>query len=211
VIESDRSTPPPRRRYDNSRRRAEADATRHRMVDAGCELARESDVRDWKGLTMAAVAARADVSERTVYRHFGSEGGLRDAVMHEIEQRAGIDLVNLRIEGVADAAARIFRQVAAFRPVQVPDLDPTLRDAGRRQREALEAAVADAAPGGVDDATRAAAAVLDVLWSPAAYERLVTDWAMTPDAAVAALVGAVRLMERAVSSGAWPVDDTTNS
>lgn len=181
------------------------------MVTAGCELARESDVRDWRGLTMAAVAERAGVSERTAYRHFGSEAGLRDAVMAEIELRAGIDLAGLRVGGIADSAALVLGQIAAFRPVDPVDLDPTLSEAGRRQRESLTAAVAAARPDWPEHRCRATAAVLDVLWSPAAYERLVRDWGMEPAEATEVLVDSVRRVERSVSGDDRCVDDTTDS
>ncbi len=199
------------RRYDNTRRREAATQTRQRIVDAGCEIARESDVRDWRGVTVAAVAERAGVSERTVYRHLGSEVGLRQAVIDTIQQRAGIDLDGLRVGAIADVAALIFGQVAAFRTVDPTELDPTLSAAGERQRRALTTAVAEAAPGWGEQQHRAAAAVLDVAWSPAAYERLVRDWQLDPASATAALTWVVHLVERAVSEGLPPVDDTTES
>lgn len=198
------------RRYDNSRRQQAAELTRRQIIDAGCEIVRESDVRDWGGLTIAAVAERVGVSERTVYRHLGSESGLRDAVMDAIQQRAGIDLAGLRIGNVADLAALIFQQVTAFRTVAPLDLDPTLSEAGRRQRQALQAAVTEAAPDADASQRLAAAAVLDVLWSPAALERLLRDWELDPDSATGALRWAVHLVERAVTEGLPPVDDTTN-
>ena len=40
---------------------------------AGSELVHRISVRDWKKLTVRAVAERAGVNERTVYRYFGSE------------------------------------------------------------------------------------------------------------------------------------------
>jgi len=199
------------RRYDNSRRREAAALTRSQIIEAGCEVVRESAVRDWGGLTIAAVAERAGVSERTVYRHLGSEAGLRDAVISEIQQQAGIDLEALRIGGVADLAELIFRQVSAFRAVATVELDPTLQAAAVRQRQALTAATAAAAPGWSEDQQRAASAVLDVLWAPAAYERIALDWGLDTEGAIAALRWAVRLVERAIAEGDPPVDDTTNS
>jgi hypothetical protein len=53
--------------------------------------------------------------------------------------------------------------------------------------------------------------VLDVLWAPAAYERLIAGWGMDPDRAVEALRWAVHLVERAIGEGPPPVDDTTDS
>ena len=100
------------RRYDSTLRRQRAQETHDRIVTAGCDLLAESSMRDWRALTMRAVAERAGVNERTVYRHFTNERGLRDSVMHRLEQRAGIDLDGLALEGIADVARRIFATVA---------------------------------------------------------------------------------------------------
>src|SRR4029453_2711712 len=94
-----------RRRYDTTLRRQQAAGTRERIVAAGSELLHSSSIRDWRALTIRAVAERAGVNERTVYRHFVNEQGLRDAVMHRLEEEAGIDLTGLRLEEVADVAA----------------------------------------------------------------------------------------------------------
>jgi AcrR family transcriptional regulator len=51
-------------------RQQKAAGTRQRIVKAGSELAHESASWDWKALTYRAVAERAEVGERTVYRHF---------------------------------------------------------------------------------------------------------------------------------------------
>ena len=165
----------PKRRYDNTLRRERANETRARIVTAGVELVRASSIRDWRGVTLRAVAERAGVNERTVYRHFANERALRDAVMQRLEGDSGIDLTNLDLDGVADAAARIFRLVATTSPRRPPPLDPTLAEAGRRQHDALAAAVRADAPDWPDADRRLAAAVLDVLWSVGSHERMVRD------------------------------------
>ena len=103
-----------------------------------------SSIRDWRALTIRGVAEQAGVNERTVYRYFGNERGLRDAVMHRLEEKAGIELEGMRLEDVADIAARIFAHVSAYPVRPKPPLDPTL-DATRtvRQRDALLAALAE--------------------------------------------------------------------
>jgi AcrR family transcriptional regulator len=53
---------PERRRYDNTRRREQAEQTRERIVAAGADLVHESSIRDWRGVTIAAVAVRAGVN-----------------------------------------------------------------------------------------------------------------------------------------------------
>src|ERR1700730_15204767 len=80
------------RSYDGTLRQERGAETRERILVAGSELLHGSSVRDWKKLTVRAVAERAGVNERTVYRYYGRERGLRDALMHRNEQEAGIDL-----------------------------------------------------------------------------------------------------------------------
>jgi len=197
-----RTTPAPvRRPYDSTLRRRRAAETRARIVAAGSDLLHGSSVRDWRGLTVRAVAERAGVNERTVYRHFVNEQGLRDAVMHEFEEEAGIDLRGMRLEDVADVAARIFAHVASYPPDARQPLDPTLLDAKRRQHEALLAAVGTrAAAWSVEDRT-VAAAVLDVLWSVASYERMVVDWRLDPAEATRGIGWVIGLIRRAVEAG----------
>src|SRR5207244_1230647 len=123
----------PRRRYESALRRERAAQTRELIVTAGAEQLRGSSIRDWGGVTIRAVAERAGVNERTVYRHFANERALRDAVIHRLEQDAGVDLAQMRLEDVADVTARILRLVSAHPLEARPSLDPTLAEASRRQ------------------------------------------------------------------------------
>jgi AcrR family transcriptional regulator len=195
---------PPRRRYDSALRRQRASETRDRIVEAGCELLSASSIRDWHGLTMRAVSDRAGVNERTVYRHFANERGLRDAVMHRLEQRAGIDLDKLQLEGIADVARRIFTTVASHPLERRAPLDPTLTDASRRQREALLRALGPRTVGWTDVDRSVAAAMLDALWGVAIYERLAVDWELERDEAIAGITWVIGLIEDAVREGRAP-------
>jgi AcrR family transcriptional regulator len=196
-----------RRRYDSALRREGAARTRESIVTAAAEILRRSDIRDWRGVTIRAVAARAGINERTVYRHFDNEQKLRDAVMHRLEVNAGIDLTQMRLEDIGDVAARIFRHVSSYPLKERPSLDPTLADANRRQHEALLNAVALGGEScSVSDQTLAAA-MFDVLWGVASYERLVLDWHLEPDEAVRALRWAIGLIEAAIREGACPPRD----
>ncbi len=195
-----RSTRP----YDSPLRRQQAAETRERIVAAGCELLRTSSIRDWGALTVRGVAVQAGVNERTVYRYFTNERGLRDAVMHRLEQEADIDLTGMRLEDVADVAARIFAHVSAYPLESKPPLDPTLSEAGVRQRTALHDALAEWTATWPSRDGAAAAAIFDVLWSVAAYERLVADWQMDREQAIGALTWAIGLVADAVRSGRRP-------
>lgn len=195
-----------RRSYDNTRRREQAADTRRRIVEAGSELLHASHIRDWGGITVRAVAERAGVHERTVYRHFANERVLREAVMAAVEEEAGVELEGMRLEDVSKVASRILEYIASFPPEPRPLLDPTLTAANRRQHATLLDAVGTAAPAWSADDRTMAAAVLDVLWSVSTYERLAHDWELDPDRVVRTVVWVIGMVEAAVRDGRGPGD-----
>jgi AcrR family transcriptional regulator len=199
------SEPPrARRRYDTTLRRQQAAGTRERIVAAGSELLHGSPIRDWRALTVRSVAERAAVNERTVYRHFANERALRDAVMQRLEEEAGIDLGGLRLENVADSAIRIVEHFSSYPIKPRPPLDPTLSEASQRQRKALLGAVATRTDGWSESDRVVAAAMLDVLWSVAAYERLVVEWQLDRKQATRGITWLMGLVEDAVRKGRRP-------
>lgn len=195
---------PPRRRYDSPVRRQRVADTRQRIVTAGAELLHGFPVWNWKALTPRSVAQQAGVTERTVYRYFGSERGLRDAVMERMEQEAGIRLDGLGLEDVQDVAARIFEYVSRFPIEPRTPRDPTVAAANERQRKALIGAVRRASTGWRPRDRVLVAAMLDVLWSPVAFERLVTDWELDPEDATLAITWTIGLVQRALEEGPRP-------
>jgi AcrR family transcriptional regulator len=197
-----------RRRYDSTRRRQGASETRDRIVTAGCELLDESSIRDWHGLTMRAVAERAGVNERTVYRHFNNERGLRDAVMHQLEQRAGIDLDELQLGEIADVARRIFAMIATHPLERKPPLDPTLTAASQREQTALLRALAPHVDDWSDTDRAVAAAMLNALWRVSVYEHLAVDWQLDEHEAVAGITWVIGLIEDAVRDGRAPSEQS---
>jgi AcrR family transcriptional regulator len=197
-------TEQPRRRYDSPVRRQRVAETRERIVSAGAELLHGFPIWNWRALTPRAVAERAGVAERTVYRYFPSERDLRDAVMNRMEHEAGIELDGLSLDDVQDAAARIFKYVSRFPIEPRTPRDPTVSEANERQREALLEAVRGAAKGWRPRDRAIAAAMLDVLWAPVAFERLVTDWDLDPKEATAAITWTIGLIQRALYEGPRP-------
>jgi AcrR family transcriptional regulator len=153
---------------------------------------------------MRAVAERAGVNERTLYRHFANERALRDAVMQRLEHAVGIDLTRLQLDDVGDAAARIFRHVAAYPRDRRPPLDPTLAEANRRQHESLLAAVETRAEDWSAADQALAAALLDVLWSVSSYERLVRDWELDTEEAIRGTAWLIGLVDSAIRAGERP-------
>jgi hypothetical protein len=101
-------------------------------------------------------------------------------------------------------AARVSAHVASFPPEHPGPLDPTLSDANLRQHEALTRAVAERASDWSAADQETAAAILDVLWSVGALERLAGSWQLSHDQAVAGITWAIGLVERAVRDGDRP-------
>jgi AcrR family transcriptional regulator len=71
-------TPPVKRPYDNSRRQAQARATRLRIIEAAKTLFIE---RGYPATTLEAIAAAADTSLPTLYRLFSSKPALLKVVL----------------------------------------------------------------------------------------------------------------------------------
>jgi AcrR family transcriptional regulator len=193
-----------RRHYDSTLRRARAADTRNRIVDAGCTLLGGASVGDWRGLTIRGVADSAGVHESTVYRHFGTERGLKDAVMQRLEERAGIDLDVLELDDIAEVSARIVEVVSSHPFGSRAPLDTTLVEAGRRQREALLRAVGGSTAQWSDSDRHVAAAMFDVLWSVSTYERLAMDWEFDRDSATEGITWVIGMIEEAVRAGRRP-------
>src|SRR5690349_10624784 len=67
------------RRYDSARRREQAGATRRSILEAAQRLFERDG---YAATTIAAIAAEASVSQKTVYLAFESKSGLLRAVWH---------------------------------------------------------------------------------------------------------------------------------
>ena len=152
----------------------------------------------WAELTVRAVANRAGVNERTVYRHFDGERELRDAVLERLREEAGVSLDGLRLEDLKDVATRIFEYVSSF-PIEARvSPDPSVAAENERQRKALLKAVRPAARDWSAVDRKIAAGMLDVLWSPGSYERLVAEWRLPPKEAIRAITWVMQLVEDAI-------------
>jgi len=197
---------PVRRRYDSPLRRQRAAATRERIVSAGATLARSFTAWDWNELTFRAVAQSAGVSESSVYRHFANERELHDVVMQRLGEQAGVTYEGVTLDDVADVAGRVFAAMSGFAVSawthQVDD--PTFTTIDRKRGQVLRDAVAAAAPRWSPQERDAAAGVLDVLWSPLSFERLMAAWRMSPERATEVMRWAIGLVVDSVRNAAAP-------
>ncbi len=196
-----------RRAYDSPVRRQRAAETRERIVEAGSALVHSFTTWDWRSLTFRAVAERAGVSERTVYRHFATERELLDAIMRRLEEEAGLTYDQVDLDDLATVTARSFATLSSFAvsPWTPEDFGvPTLVAEDRRRRDALIGAVGRRVGAWPDPQRRMAAALLDVLWSVPAYERLLAAWKLDAGQATDALTWAIDLLVEAIRDGRAP-------
>jgi AcrR family transcriptional regulator len=194
----------PRRSYHSPARQKATAATRERIVDAGTRLVRGFTTWDWDELTFRAVAERAEVSERTVYRHFPTERHLHDAIMGRLEDEAGIAYEDVELDNLAEVTARVFASLGRFAikdTVGAPR-GPAFAGADARRHDALDRAVA--ASQLADAQRRALAGLLDVLWSPTTYEWLVGSWNLDNAEAVGAVQWLISKVVAAVENNEAP-------
>jgi AcrR family transcriptional regulator len=195
---------PTRRRYDSPVRRERAAQTRERIVVAGAELLHGFPIWNWRALTVRAVAERAGVTERTVYRYFANERELRDAVLQCLEEEAGVDLHGLTLDDVPSVTARILEYTSAFPVEPRTERDATVAAANARQRDALLAAVSARTAEWSASDRALAAAMFDVLWSPVSYERMVVDWDLDPKEAIRGVTWVIGLVQDAIARNDGP-------
>jgi AcrR family transcriptional regulator len=185
-------------------RRQQTAETRDRILTAGSELLHGYPIWNWSALTVRAVAKHAGLNERTVYRYFANERALRDAVLQRLDEEAGVNLEGLRLEDIPDMTARILMYTSSFPILPRTPRDPTVASANQRQREALLAALRPWTDGWSDVDRAIAGAVLDVLWAPVSYERLVTDWEVGPKEAIRGITWVIGLVEDAIRESRGP-------
>lgn len=141
--------PAPRRRYRSRLREERAADTRRRITLAAGEL---FAAHGFAGTTVAGIAARAGVSEATVYATFGTKGAVARAILGEMEQQADVAGWMERIAAESDprrklrAFARWTRALFASTKATIAAVsgaltDPALIELGqegsRRRREGL--------------------------------------------------------------------------
>jgi AcrR family transcriptional regulator len=194
------------RPYRSRVREQKTAETRERIVRAGVGIVECLPAMDWSAMTFQAVADGAGVSKRTVFRHFATERELHDAVMQRFQQRAGVSYEHVDLRSVAGVARRVFEAMSSFAVASwgtEPD-DPTFTAMDRARGDALHGAVAAAAPDWSPEQRALAAGVLDVLWSPVSYERLVVHWGASSADAIKAIEWAIGLVVSRVESGKPP-------
>jgi AcrR family transcriptional regulator len=147
-------------------------------------------------LTFAKVAAAADVSERTLYRHFPTREALLTAIYEWANRRIGFDDERpADAEATAELVRRVFVGFDEIAPVIrelliAPEGLAARLSANDRRQDAARAVVASEAPGLDEARTRRVAAIVQLLTSAAGWQSLREYWDMDgAEAAEAAALG----------------------
>jgi AcrR family transcriptional regulator len=203
VMSTSSAKPPrPRRKYDNRRRRADAEARQRRIVDAAVALFIE---QGFGATSIDQIAATADVSPQSIYATYGSKAGVLSRAIEValVGDQDGIPVVD-RAPGLADMSAAVcvarFAAYAKFiralnervAPLirvmeQAASSDPALGElrSGLRATQQADCRhwIDQLGPEALRPGLSAAHAVyvMSMIDSPYVYSLLTIDGALTPD------------------------------
>lgn len=191
-----------RRRYESQLRQEQAAKTRARILDAGSYLAHRLTDWDWSKLTTRAVAARAKVSERTVYRHFATERKLQEAVLRRLEEEAGVVYETIGADKLLQVTERIYSSLPKF--AASSSVGSSISVSAQRRQKALLRVLAEIDGAWSETERKMASAVIDMVWTPIFYEHLVRQWKLDSKAATRTAVWAIKIVMKALRDGERP-------
>lgn len=170
--------------------------TRTRIVDAAIELVGEEGEEP---LTIAGVALRAGVTERTVYRHFDTRDGLIRAVWRRMQGRVSSEGFPRTAEALVNSPRRLFPRFDQSRELirasihSEAGLDIRMHSNPERT-EAILSAVRDALPHLGEKELRRRAAIAQLINSAQGWEVLTRFWGMTGEEAGEAAAEALQVL-----------------
>lgn len=188
------------------------DQTRARILDAAVALIEESGETP---LTMSAVAKRAGVTDRTVYRHFETRDALVRATWSRMQQRVASQGFPRTAEAMIDSPLRLFprfdeaRELVRASLYSPAGVDMRMSSNEERQ-EAMLASVRDAFPAADEQWLRRRAAIAQLINSAYAWEVLRQYWRIEGEEAgtAASEALAVLLGKSAAEPASWERKDT---
>ena len=192
------------RSYDSPVRRERAAETRERIIEAGAALVHELSSWDWRGVTVRAVAARAEVHERTVHRHFATERDLRGAVLQRLVEESGVTVEGMRLEDIPAHVHQLFSYLGSFSSSAPARPEGVLAELDERRTGALIETVRAATGDASEAEVRLVAALIDVLWGLPTYRRMIDDWGLDANQAADSVGWLISLLSDAVRDGRGP-------
>lgn len=161
-------------------REAHRDHTRARIIDAAIDEMREGKL---DALTIAKVAERAKVTERTVYRHFLTREELLKAVWPRMQARVGSSGFPRTADDLIATPLRLFPRFdedeGLIRASIFSETGREVRLSSNPERQAATlACVADALPEMDDAAKRRRAAIVQLIDSAYAWASMGDFWGL---------------------------------
>lgn len=184
--------------YRSSLRAEQAARTREKIEQAAASLLQSTD--DPGAITFKAVAARAGVTEMTVYRHFPTREDLLQGLWRQLNAQMGPTI------GMPASVGQLLAQheplfagfdklapqiIASLTTPQGREMRAALND---RRRRAFRALVAEAAPSLEPEVRTQAAAILQLLHSAHAWLSLREQWGLDGPQAAAATRWAIQII-----------------
>jgi AcrR family transcriptional regulator len=167
-----RAAPPAKRGSLRSRLH---DATRRVILDAMVEQLADTGAFDF---SMFELARRANVSARTIYRHFPTRDALFDALAARVNEELGTHEPPRTLDAASELARSQFTSFDAHAELVTAELvtRQSFRSPARPARlHALQKAVAEAAPNTSESTRRQVAGVIACLLAPDTWARLHHD------------------------------------
>jgi hypothetical protein len=125
--------------------------------------------------------------------------------MRHLEGEAGVFYEGMELKELGTVTERVFASLPSFAAAPVVVVrDATFVASDQRRREALMQAIGELTASWSEAERKMAAAMLDVLWTPTSYERLVTRWGFDTAAAIRAVTQTIDVLIETIRDGRRP-------
>jgi len=124
--------------------------------------------------------------------------------MRRLEQEAGVSYERITLDDLADVTSRMFASLPSFAVAPAIPRDETFAARSQIRRQSLLSAVGKLTRTWPGNERQLVAAMLDVLWTPTTYERLIAGWGFDTDAATHAATWALDVLIEAIRDGSRP-------
>lgn len=184
----------PKRTYSSPLRAEQQEATRQRILDALAELMSDPAQPE---LTYSALAQQAQVSERTVYRHFAQKEDLLEAFWEHINEQLGMAHYPETIPELLSVLPGVYggfdRRAALIRAHLASTAGREMRErVVPRRQEIFRRMLAPYVGGLSEERQRQACGLIQLLFSPRAWDSLEENWGMSGQQAADACAWAIR-------------------
>jgi AcrR family transcriptional regulator len=171
------------------------DMTLRLILDAAVELLEQGGVRE---LTMRAVAKRANISERTVFRYYATREDFLDAVAEEARARMNLPAPPRSMSELYEAPRVLYAALEAAQKLVIAGLHSELHDrireaAARTRWKAIRKLIDEYAPASDARERKIVAANVCFYLGATAWHYYRFYFRMSPDETVSAAESAIRL------------------